>query len=134
MKANLFAHWFSFLTLAAASVIFSSGCATHEEHSFNADFNQVLPTAPKYYVEDRSESSFTITAHQGKPSSGAERIFDVKRAASTIAEAEAKRRGWKNWRLDYIVERNDGWMHFVKAEVVREKELEFKETGSGSQP
>ena len=134
MKTNLFARLFCFLLCTAAFVIFGSGCATHEEHSFNTDFNQTLPTAPKYYCEDRNENSFTITAHQGRSSSGQERIFDVKRAVATVAESEANRRGWKNWRVDYIIERNDGWMHFVKAEVVREKVLELKGAESGGQP
>jgi hypothetical protein len=133
MKAKLSIHLPVFV-LSTAAAFWLTGCATHEEHSFNDDFNQVLPTAPKYFVEDRNESSFTITAHQGKPSSGTERVFDVKRAAATIAETEATRRGWKNWRLDYIVERNAGWMHFVKAEVVREKEIETKTSAPGSQP
>lgn len=116
----------SWMLCTAALAVVSSGCATHEQHSFNADYNQHLTTAPNYFVEDRDANSFTITASQGKPSSGAEQFIDVKRAASAVAAHETRRRGWQNWQLDYIAEYDQGWIHVVKAQVVRRNAVEYK--------
>ena len=62
-----------------------------------------------------------VTVQQGSPLPGPQRIIYVKEAATTIADAECKRRGWQEWKLDYIQERDQGWMHVVIAEVTRLK-------------
>jgi hypothetical protein len=129
MKTNPFRSLFCFFLFTAALAIFGSGCATHESHSFNDDYNLSLPCAPMYFIEDGGESRFYITVSQGKPRSGAERILDVKRAATAVAETESKRRSWGNWNVDYIMEREQGWMHIVKAEVTPRKVMEYKKGG-----
>jgi hypothetical protein len=53
-----------------------------------------------------------------------ERVVYVKEVASTVAATEAKRRGWQNWNLDYIQERDQGWMHIVIADVTRKNAIE----------
>lgn len=103
-----------------AAILLTAGCATPEEHSFNQDYGQYLVTEPKYYITDQTDDRFKIVVHQGKPSTGAERVLDVKTAATDIAKAEAQRRGWERWQLNYIQERNEGWMHIVVAYVKRE--------------
>jgi hypothetical protein len=55
---------------------------------------------------------------------GTDRVIYVKQAASAVAESEAKRRGWKNWDLNYIQERDAGWMHIVIADVTRKNAVE----------
>jgi hypothetical protein len=50
----------------------------------------------------------------------------VKEVATTVAASEAKRRGWQNWNLDYIQERDEGWMHIVIADVGRKNAVEKK--------
>jgi hypothetical protein len=108
------------LSINAAVVVLLSGCASPQQHSFNSDFNESLPTQPMYYVYDENEQHFRIKVHQGTPSNGAERYLDVKEAASTIAKAECQKRGWEKWQLNYIQQGNRGWMHIVIAEVTRE--------------
>lgn len=134
MKTKPLSQIFGVLLFTAALALFGSGCASPPPHSFNSDYSQSLPTAPNYFIEDGDANSFTITASQGRPSSGAERVLDVKRAATAVAETEAKRRGWQNWQLDYIYERNEGWMHVVKAEVVRKNAVEYKAGQPDKQP
>jgi len=51
-------------------------------------------------------------------------LFFVKEVASDVAKTEAKRRGWQNWDLGYIQERDQGWMHVVIAEVTRKNAAE----------
>ena len=41
------------------------------------------------------------------------------------AASEAKRRGWQNWDLGYIQERDQGWMHVVIADVARKNAVEM---------
>jgi hypothetical protein len=108
-----------FLMVVSLLLVGASGCAT-EQHSFNRDFNANLPVNPMYNVQNEDDQHFKITVNQGTPSNGAERVINVKEAASTIAKAECQRRGWEKWQLDYIQEHNQGWMHVVIAEVTRE--------------
>jgi len=108
------------LSINAGIAILFSGCATPERHSFNQDFNENLPVNPKYYIHDEDGNRFLITVNQGKPSTGAERVINVKEAATTVAKAECKKLGWEKWHLDYIQERDQGWMHVVIAQVTRE--------------
>lgn len=106
-------------------LILAAGCAT-SERSYNDDYNQQLPTSPKYVVENQNDSSFKITVHQGSPAPGAQRAISMKAAAETIADTEARKRGWKNWDVDYIQERDQGWMHIIVAEVTRKNAAELK--------
>ena len=119
---------------AAAITVFFTSCATPTEHSFNNDFGENLPTQPKYSIQNEDEGRFKITVHQGTPSDGAERLLDVKQAATAIAHAEARRRGWERWQLNYIQERNQGWMHIVIGEVTREKYVKPTFPGAASPP
>ena len=134
MKTIRSLQLFRCLLFTAALAVFSSGCATHEEHSFNNDFNQQLPTAPMYYVEDVNTNHFTVTVLQGKPMASEERILHVKRAASAVAETEAKRRGWENWQLEYVRQGSQGWMFTAKADVVRKNAVEIKTDAPANKP
>lgn len=107
-------------SLAAAVALLLNGCATANEYSFNDQFGEHLPTDPKYYIKDEDDAHFIIVAHQGSPATGAERIMDVKEAATKVAAAEAQRLGWQKWDLNYIQERDQGWMHRVVAKVTHE--------------
>ena len=107
------------LLLNVTLVVLAAGCATHDERSYNQDFNQNLPTSPRYTIENIDDTHFQVIVHQGSPLPGTERIIYVKKVASTVAATEAGRRGWQNWDLDYIQERDQGWMHIVIANVTR---------------
>ena len=111
-------------TLAATFVVFATGCSTPGERSFNQDFHQNLPTSPNYAIENVDDTHFRVTVHQGSPLPGTERVIYVKEVASTVAATEAKRRGWQNWELGYIQERDQGWMHIVIADVTRKNAVE----------
>ncbi len=87
-----------------------------------------------YSIQDEDAGHFTITVHQGTPSAGAERLLDVKEAASTVAKAESQRLGWEKWQLNYIQERNQGWMHVVVAEVTREPYIQPSFPQSNNNP
>jgi hypothetical protein len=117
MRKNSWKWAMGLLSVNAAWVLVTAGCATHEEQSFNQNYNQNLPTAPKYYIQDVSEDHFKIKLHQGIPDSGAGRVIDLKQAATAVARDEARRRGWGDWQLDYISERDQGWMHTAVADV-----------------
>lgn len=110
----------------AALAVFLAGCATPEEHSYNDDYNQHLLTEPKYQVHDDGPSRFKITVDQGRPSPGQERLLDVKQVATIVAETESKRRGWQNWKVDYIYDKDQGWMHVVKVVVTQENAVEAR--------
>jgi len=121
MKNPIQLRWTPWLlSTNAALAVLAAGCATPKEHSFNSDFGEDLPTQPKYYIQDEDDHHFTITVDQGVPSTGASRLIDVKEAASTVAKAESQRLGWEKWQLNYIQERDQGWMHVVVADVKRE--------------
>ena len=115
---NLLHRTLWLLSINTGLAVLFSGCAT-PEHSFNSDYNENLPVKPMYYIHDKTANSFLITVNQGTPSNGAERVINVKQAASIIAKAECQRLGWEKWDLNYIQERNQGWMHVVIAEVTR---------------
>jgi hypothetical protein len=106
-------------SITAAIAVLCNGCATSNEHSFNHDFNDNLPVNPMYRIHDEDGNRFLITVDQGSPSKDADRVSDVKVAATAVAETECKRLGWKRWDLNYIQERDQGWMHIVIAEVTR---------------
>jgi hypothetical protein len=119
MKTNQLRRMLRLLFLNAALAVLAAGCATHSERSYNQDFNQNLPTSPKYSIANVDDTHFQITVHQGSPSPGTQRIIYVKEVVSAVAATEARRRGWQNWDLGYIQERDQGWMHIVIAEVAR---------------
>ncbi|MGD0086517.1 MAG: hypothetical protein ABSC24_05245 [Verrucomicrobiota bacterium] len=119
MKTNPLSRILRLLFLNAALAVLGAGCATHNERSYNQDFNQNLPTSPNYSIANVDDTHFQITVHQGSPSPGTQRIIYVKEVVSAVAASEARRRGWQNWDLGYIQERDQGWMHIVIAEVAR---------------
>lgn len=124
MKTKFFRQPFRWLLLPAVVALFAAGCATHEQHSFNKDFNQSLPTAPNYYIEGVDATHFKVIATQGSPAQGADRIIYVKQAATAVAASEAKHRGWSAWDLNYISDSDRGWMREVIAEVSRKNAVE----------
>jgi hypothetical protein len=124
MKINSFRWTLRILLVNATLAILAAGCATQDERSYNQDFNQNLPTSPKYVIENIDDTHFKVTVHQGSPLEGPQRVIYVKQVASTVAESEAKRRGWSNWDLNYIQERDQGWMHIVIAYVTRKNAVE----------
>ena len=124
MKTNQLRRTLQLLLSSVTFVVLAAGCATHQERSYNQDYNQNLPTSPKYTIENVDDTHFHVIVHQGSPLPGSERVIYVKEVASTVAATEARRRGWKNWDLGYIQERNQGWMHIVIARVTRKNAVE----------
>ncbi len=124
MNTNEFSRTFRLLLLNASLVVLVVGCATPHERSYNRDFNQNLPTSPNYSIEDVDDAHFKVIVHQGSPLPGTQRIIYVKEVASTVTASEAKRRGWTNWDLNYVQERDQGWMHVVIADVTRKNAAE----------
>jgi|GEM_PF-775408 hypothetical protein len=125
MKTNRIRRTLRLLLVNAALVVLAAGCATQNERSYNQDFNQNLPTSPNYTIENVDDTHFQVIVHQGSPLPGTQRIIFVKQVASTVAATEAKRRGWQNWDLGYIQERDQGWMHIVIADVTRKNAVEM---------
>jgi hypothetical protein len=125
MKTNRIRRTLRLLLVNAALVVLAAGCATQNERSYNQDFNQNLPTSPNYTIENVDDTHFQVIVHQGSPLPGTQRIIFVKQVASTVAATEAKRRGWQNWDLGYIQERDQGWMHIVIADVTRKNTVEM---------
>ena len=120
MKKTIRLRWTQWLLpINVVAVVLFSGCATPAQHSFNSDYNESLPTKPNYYIQHEGAGCFTITVSQGIPSNGAERVINVKEAASTIARAECKRLGWEKWDLNYTQDRDSGWMYVAVAKVTR---------------
>jgi hypothetical protein len=119
MEKNPICSLIPLLLLNTILVVIASGCASHEENSFNKDYNQNVPTSPKYYFENIDDNHFKVIVHQGSPMQGPERVIFVKQVASTVAGTEARRRGWQNWELNYIQNRDQGWMRIVIGEVTR---------------
>ena len=115
--------------LNAAVLVLATGCATQpEERSFNQDYGQNLPVAPKYYIENMDDTHFKLTVLQGSPLKGPERVSYMKEAAAAVAETEAKRRGWTGWDLNLIQERDQGWMHVMIGVVTRKNPVELAPT------
>jgi hypothetical protein len=107
------------LTMVAAAMVIG-GCASPKETSFNPEFGEDLATQPKYYIHDENDQHFLITVHQGVVSTRPERLLDVKTAATAVAKKECQRLGWDKWRMDYIQEKDQGWMHVVIVNVTRD--------------
>jgi hypothetical protein len=98
----------------------AAGCAT-PTNSFNKDFNENSPVEPRYVIDNVNDHEFKIRVFQGSPMTGPQRIVYMKEAASAISDSEAKRRGWEEWQLNYIQERDQGWEHILVGEVIRQK-------------
>ncbi len=120
MKRKLFFRPGWWLSVNAAFALLAGGCATEEEQSFNDTFNQNLAVAPKYAIEDVHDDHFKIRMHQGSPLDDPSRVTSLKNAMTIVAQDECRRRGWANWDVNYIQERDQGWMHVLVADV-REK-------------
>lgn len=125
MKKNPFRWTAWLLPINAALLVFAAGCKTGDEQSFNQNFNQDYPVAPKYVIENGNDDHFKIRMHQGSPMTGPSRVTYLKDAMTIVAENECRKRGWKNWKTDYIQESDQGWMHVLVAEVTREKAVEM---------
>ena len=115
---------FQLLALNATVALLAVGCAHYAEHSYNHDFNQSLPTSPNYTIKNVDDNHFQVAVFQGSPGNETERAVYVKKAAASVAESEAKRRGWANWDLNYTEDTNHGWMHIVTAEITRKNAAE----------
>jgi hypothetical protein len=126
------ALWLPFISMAAAILV--TGCATPDEHSYNKDFGESLPAQPVYSIQDEHADYFILKVHQGVPLNGAGRTLNVKEAASAVAKAECQRLGWKKWQMNYIQEKDQGWMHVVVAKVDREPYVEPTFPTSGNNP
>ncbi|HEV2456064.1 MAG TPA: hypothetical protein VGY98_17505 [Verrucomicrobiae bacterium] len=124
MRTDLLRRPLRILIVNAAFLFLAAGCATNMR-SYNQDYGQNLPVAPKYTVANIDDTRFKITVHQGAPSSGPDHIVYLKEATAAIAQNEATHRGWKSWRVDYIQERDQGWMHILIADVTRESPAEM---------
>jgi len=113
---------FQFFLLNIILVILAAGCAS-DKKSFNKDYNEHFPLEPKYTIDDINDNHYKITVYQGSPSpdAPARRVLYMKEAASTIAVAEGKRRGWERWDLNYLNEHDQGWMHIIVVDVARTK-------------
>jgi len=123
MKINQLRWTIRLLLLNVTLALLATGCATPTGSS-NQDFHQNLPTSPNYAIENVNDTDFHVIVHQGTALKGTDRVIYVKQAASAVAESEAKRRGWQNWDLNYIQERDAGWMHIVIADVTRKNAVE----------
>ena len=107
-------------SLSATLMLLAAGCAT-PTNSFNKDYNQHFPPKPNYAIDNVDDTEFKIRIQQGTPMPEQHPVAVeyMKTAAATIAKAEARRRGWVEWQLNYIQETDKGWMHVMVAEVIR---------------
>ena len=135
MKVKQFHQLLGLLPCLVAAALFAPGCATQKEHSFNDDYGQHLAGAPMYAIEDMNDTQFKLTVRQGETTtSGPQRVVNMKQSASSVAETEAKRRGWQNWDLNYIQERDQGWMHILVGVVTRKNPVELTPGAQGGKP
>jgi hypothetical protein len=124
METKLLRRPSHLLLLSVAFLLLAAGCATNMR-SYNQDYDQNLPVAPKYTVANVDDTHFKIIVHQGAPLSESDRIVYLKEATAAIAQNEATHRGWKSWRVDYIQQRDQGWMHILIAVVTRQNPAEM---------
>jgi hypothetical protein len=108
--------------LSAILMLLVPGCAA-PTRSFNQDYGENFPPQPNYAIDKMDDTHFKIRLFQGTPSPEdlPVTVNYMKRAVKIIADAEAKRRGWQDWEVNYIQERNQGWMHVLVAVVIRDK-------------
>ncbi len=98
------------------------GCAT-PTRSFNQDYNEDYPPQPRYVIDQMDDTRFKIRLYQGTPMPDQlpVAVDYMKQAVWVIANTEGRRRGWQRWEVNYIQERNQGWMHVLVAVVIRDK-------------
>lgn len=110
------------VVLSAVLVLLSADCATPTK-SFNQDYSENFPPQPKYAIDNMDDTHFKIRLYQGTPmpEQRATCVMYMKKAVWTIANDEAKRRGWQQWEVNYVQERDQGWMHILVAVVIRDK-------------
>jgi hypothetical protein len=107
---------------SAILLIMAVGCATPTK-SFNQDYNENFPPQPNYAIENVDDTHFKIRLSQGTPMPEQRDtcVMYMKKAVWTIANDEGKRRGWQQWEVNYIQERDQGWQHVLVCVVVRDK-------------
>jgi hypothetical protein len=108
-----------------AVLVLAAGCITNTDHSYNKDYNQNLASAPNYSIENINDTSFKLVVHQGSPLPGAQRIVELKQAAAAVAQTEAQRRGWQSWDLNFIQDRDQGWMHIYIGVVTKKNPVQL---------
>jgi hypothetical protein len=108
--------------LSVTLMILAAGCATPTK-SFNQDYNENFPPQPKYAIDNVDDTHFKIRLYQGTPmpEQRADCVMYMKKAIWTIANDKGKRRGWQQWEVNYIQERDNGWMHVLVCVVIRDK-------------
>jgi hypothetical protein len=108
--------------LSAVFMLLVPGCAT-PTRSFNQDYSENFPPQPNYAIDNMDATHFKIRLYQGTPSPEQlpVTVNYMKKAVLIIADAEARHRGWEQWEVNYIQERNQGWMHVLVAVVIRDK-------------
>ena len=108
--------------LSAVLMFLVPGCAT-PTRSFNQDYNENFPPQPNYAIDPMDDTHFKIRLFQGTPSPEQlpVTVEYMKKAVKIIADSEGRRRGWQEWEVNYIQERNQGWMHVLVAVVIRDK-------------
>jgi hypothetical protein len=135
MKTKTFSRMFPVVLLNAACLLLASGCASDKNvRSYNADYGQHLDCAPNYSIEDVNDTHFNVHVSQGSPSTGPGRIIYMKQATKEVAATEAKRRGWQSWDVNYIEDRDQGWMHILTAEVSRKNPVEPAQSPPANNP
>ena len=119
MKTNRLL-WFALLSVTLMLLV--PGCAT-PTNSFNHDYNENFPPQPNYAIDKMDDTHFKIRLFQGvtTPEQRPVTVNYMKKAVWIIANDEAKRRGWQQWEVNYIDERDQGWMHVLIAVVIRDK-------------
>ena len=125
MKTTRFPSALRLWFFNAAVLALAAGCISNTDHSYNQDFNQHLASAPNYAIENINDTSFKLVVHQGSPLRGPQRIVESKQAAAAVAETEAKRRGWQSWDLNFIQNRDQGWMHIYVGVVTKKNPVQM---------
>jgi hypothetical protein len=110
------------LLLCAISTLLLIGCATPTK-SFNQDYGENFPPQPDYAIEKMNDTHFKIRLNQGTPMPEQRPVAVdyMKKAIWIIANTEGKRQGWQQWEVNYVQERDQGWMHVLVAVVTRDK-------------
>lgn len=108
--------------LSAILMFLVPGCAT-PTRSFNQDYGEHFPPRPNYAIDQMDDTHFKIRLFQGTPlpEQLPVTVEYMKKAVWIIANAEARRRGWQQWEVNYIQQRDEGWMHVLVAVVIRDK-------------
>jgi len=135
MKARPF-HWrLPLLLLNAAILLLAAGCASEGNlRSYNRDYGQHLDSAPVYSIENVDDNHFKVHVQQGSPSTGPGRLIYLKQAAQEVAATEARRLGWQSWDVNYVEDRDQGWMLILLAEVTRKNPVELAPSPPASHP